>query len=83
MQDAKATLTLPTGRTGDGRVLSESRSVDLAPDAREISLEATYSFALDDDVASLAAGIFARFNPDHDGGAAPDFGIGLRYSLCF
>ena len=39
VQEAKATLTLPTGRTEDGRVLSERRTVDLAPDAREIRSE--------------------------------------------
>ncbi|MGI9417081.1 MAG: S8 family serine peptidase [Geminicoccaceae bacterium] len=83
VQEATATLTLPTGRTEDGRVLSERRAVDLAPDAREISLEATYQFALDDDDASLAVGTLARFNPDHDGDAEPDLGIGLRYSLRF
>ena len=83
VQNAKAALTLPTGRTEDGRVLSERRTVDLAPDAREISLEATYQFALGDEDTSIAAGTFARFNPDHDGDAAPDLGIGLRYSLRF
>ena len=83
VQKADAKLTLPTGRTEDGRVLSERQTVDLAPDAREISLEATYQFALDDGDKSLAAGTFARFNPDHDGDADPDLGIGLRYSLRF
>ncbi|MDH3663204.1 MAG: hypothetical protein OEU92_24825 [Alphaproteobacteria bacterium] len=83
VQDAKATLTLPTSRSEDGRVLSESRTVDLAPDAREISLEATYQFALDDDDVSLAAGTFARINPDHERNAEPDLGIGFRYQLRF
>jgi hypothetical protein len=83
VQQANAKLTLPTGRTEEGSVLSESRTVNLAPDAREISLEATYQFALDDDDASLAAGTFVRFNPDHDDQAEPDVGLGFRYSLKF
>lgn len=68
-------------RTEDGRVLTEQRKVDLAPSGRELSLEASYQFALDDDRTALAVGGFARLNPDHDPSASADLGIGVRFGL--
>ena len=54
VQETNATLTLPMVRTEDGRFVSERRTFDLEPDAREISLEANYQFALYDDDTLLA-----------------------------
>ncbi len=81
--DAEAELRLPVGRTEEGRVVTETRRVDLAPEGRELSLETSYRFALDDDSASLVTGAFARLNPGHDPEAEVDLGIGMRYQLQF
>lgn len=78
-----ADITVPIGRTEDGEVLTDSAEVDLAPEAREITTEAVYRFALGDENQSLSTGAFARFNPDHDSDASPDIGIGLKYRLKF
>lgn len=81
VEKASATLTVPTGRTEEGGVLSDSERVDLAPEARELALEATYSVDVSDDGANLALGTFLRLNPDHDPNADPDAGIGVRYRM--
>jgi len=78
-----ANITVPIGRTEDGSVLTETTRVDLAPDAREITTEAVYSFGLDDDRQDLSTGAFVRFNPDHDPDASPDVGFGIKYRLRF
>ncbi len=83
VEEASADLSVPVGRTEDGQVLSETQRVDLAPAGREIALEATYQFALDDENTSFETGAFVRLNPDHDPNAEPDVGIGVRYRLTF
>jgi len=81
--DGSADVTVPTGRTQDGRVEQESGTLDLAPEGREIAIEAVYNFALDSDDQSFTAGSFVRLNPDHDENADPDVGLGLTYKLKF
>jgi hypothetical protein len=81
--DGSADVTVPTGRTEDGRVEQESGTLDLAPEGREIAIEAVYNFALDSDDQSFTAGSFVRLNPDHDENADPDVGLGLTYKLKF
>lgn len=81
VDESSATLTVPVGRTEDGGVVTESGRVDLAPEGREIALEAIYSFDVSDDGDNLALGTFVRLNPDHDPNADPDAGIGLRYRM--
>jgi len=83
VEQASANLSAPIGRTEDGQVLTETRRVDLASAGREIALEATYQFALDEEDMTLATDAFVRLNPDHDPNADPDVGIGLRYRLTF
>jgi hypothetical protein len=84
VSDGAATMSVPIGRTEDGRVLHDQARVELAPAGREIATEAVYRFALDDAAhQSLAAGGFVRLNPDHDPTASPDLGIGLRYRWQF
>ena len=78
-----ADITVPVGRTEDGGVLTESAKVDLSPEAREITTEAVYRFALDNESQSLSTGAFVRLNPDHDPDASPDIGIGFKYRLLF
>jgi hypothetical protein len=82
-EDVSARISVPVGRTEDGQVLTDTRRVDLAPTGREIALETTYQFALDDNDASFEAGAFVRFNPNHAPNAEPDVGIGFRYRLTF
>jgi hypothetical protein len=81
--EGTATVTVPTGRTPDGRVLSEQATVDLAPAGREIAAETVYKLALGDGDQSLATGMFVRLNPDHDPDASPDLGLGMRYQWRF
>ncbi len=83
VERASTDLSVPIGRTEDGQVLTETRRVDLVPAGREIALEATYQFALDDEGTSFAAGSFVRLNPDYDPNTDPDVGIGFRYRLTF
>ena len=78
-----ADVTVSVGRTEDGKVLKETVRADLSPDEREIATEMVYRTSLGEDGHDLTAGAFARFNPDHDPDAAPDFGIGLNYRLSF
>ncbi len=83
VDSGSAEITISTGRTEDGEVLSKTARIDLAPDAREISTEAVYRFAMDDEDQSLAAGAFVRVNPDNDPNASPDVGLGIKYGIRF
>lgn len=83
VEEGSATATVPVGRTESGDVVTESGKIDLSPGSREITTEMAYRFALDDEASSLSAGGFLRLNPDHDQGADPDVGIGMRYQLKF
>lgn len=81
--EGSAEVTVPVGRTEDGRVQQKSGTLDLAPAGREIAIEAVYEVALNHPDQSLTAGSFLRLNPDHDPNAAPDVGIGLTYKFRF
>ncbi|MGI9437817.1 MAG: S8 family peptidase [Geminicoccaceae bacterium] len=81
--EGSADVTVPVGRTEDGRIVQERGTLDLSPDGREIAFEAVYKFALDDEDQSLSAGSFLRLNPDHDPNADPDLGFGIKYQLSF
>jgi hypothetical protein len=77
-----ANLTVPTGRTEEGGVLTKSGRVDLTPSSREIAFEAAYDFSLSEGQA-LSTGSFVRLNPDHEDGAETDIGVGLNYKISF
>lgn len=81
--EGSADVTVPTSRNEDGTIVQEGATLDLAPEGREIALEAVYNVALNDEDQALTAGSFVRFNPDHDPDADPDIGIGLTYKLKF
>ncbi|MGI9418701.1 MAG: hypothetical protein ACR2RA_12780, partial [Geminicoccaceae bacterium] len=83
VSSGSANVTVPVGRTEDGRVLKETVRADLSPDKREIATEAVYRMSLGADGHTLTTGAFARFNPDHDPDASPDLGIGIKYQLRF
>lgn len=78
-----AEITVPVGRTEEGEVRTETARTDLTPEAREITTEAVYRFALDDDQHDLSSGAFIRLNPDHDPNASPDVGFGVKYRWRF
>ena len=81
---AKATLTVPVGRTPEGQVLTESERIDLEPSSREIMSNILYRRSIGrDENQEIDFGAFARFRPDHDADNAPVFGFGMRYSWYF
>ena len=81
---AKATLTVPVGRTPDGAVVTERRRIDLEPSSRELMSEANYHWSFGADRAqTVSTGGFMRINPNHDADKAPVFGVGLRYRWQF
>ncbi|MGI9450423.1 MAG: hypothetical protein ACR2QH_07290, partial [Geminicoccaceae bacterium] len=81
---AKATLTLPVGRTPDGAVVTERRRVNLEPSSREFISEANYHWSFGADRAQkISTGGFMRINPDHNADEAPVLGVGLRYRWQF
>ena len=65
-----------TGSVGYGR-----STLNLAPQGREIDVEASYGLALGK--GWLDANAFVRHQPDHFAAAAPDAGMALRYGVGF
>lgn len=81
---ARATMTVPVGRTTDGQVITEEKRVDFSPSSREIKLDTLYRRPLGGDGSkNIALGSFIRFNPDHDNDRLPDIGLGVRYHWRF
>jgi Subtilase family len=64
-----------------GLVYDRSR-VSLAPDAREISLEASYAVPLEA-FGDVQFNIFQRFNPGHQSGYGDDLGVVARWRMAF
>jgi len=71
-----------TGITEQGDPIYGTHTVNLAPTAREWTMETRYATRLSRD-ASLSAAAVLRMNPDHDAGAPSQLVLGLRYSLSF
>lgn len=83
-KQADVAIDLPVGRTPEGAVVTETRKLDLAPEAREIATEFAYRLPLDrGQDHEIKAGGFVRLNPDHDPDRAPDLGLGLSYRWQF
>ena len=82
-RNAGATLRVPVAENRDGTVRYEERRVRLDPDAREVAFQLAYERALPRRRLGVAAGAFARLNPDNDGEAAPDLGVGVRLTKGF
>lgn len=82
VKGGSAELTVPSGRTETGKVLTRSGRLDLTPDGREVAFEAAYDFALKEGQA-LSSGAFLRLDPDHQDDAKPDVGFGLNYKISF
>ncbi|MCB1882751.1 MAG: S8 family serine peptidase [Geminicoccaceae bacterium] len=82
VERGSATLSVPVGRDEAGTVLAREERVSLAPKGRETRLELAYERPLSEG-ASLAGWTWLRHEPDHDGAAADDVGVGLRLSQAF
>lgn len=81
---AKATLTVPVGRTAEGTVITEQQRVDLTSSAREITSEAVYRWSFGHhDAQEIGVGSFVRVNPGHNADKPPEFGAGLSYRWQF
>jgi len=81
---AKATLTVPVGRTPDGTVVTEQQRIDLEPSSREIISEANYRWSFGQHGAQeIRTGGFLRINPGHNADAPPALGLGIRYRWQF
>lgn len=79
VSQGRATLKVPVALDGNRRVVTETQSVDLSPDGREVAIESVYRFALGQENGQVETGAFLRLQPDHDPNAKPDIGVGLRY----
>ncbi len=77
-----ADLVLATGRDRSGKVLSERFTADLAPDGREIDLEAFYDLALGER-SRLTASALLRSQPGHLEQASPEGIFMLRFNYHF
>ncbi|MGI9494330.1 MAG: hypothetical protein ACR2QF_18220, partial [Geminicoccaceae bacterium] len=81
---AKATLTVPVGRTTDGTVVTEQQRIDLEPSSREFISEANYHWSFGQNgTQEISTGGFIRINPNHNAEEAPVVGLGLRYRWQF
>jgi hypothetical protein len=55
----------------------------MRPSGREVDAELSYSASVLGDMGWLSANLFARKDPGHIAGAAPDVGSAVRFSLSF
>ena len=73
-----AELALATGRDTERNVLTDRFTVDLAPDGREIDVEAFYSLS-NGDHTRLTTSAMLRLEPGHIEGASPEGIFMLRF----
>ena len=73
-----AELAFATGRDQSRNLLIETFTADLAPDGREVDLEAFYSLALAEQT-TLATSAMLRLEPGHIEGASPEGIFMLRF----
>ena len=81
VEAGRAKLDVPVARDREGRVYRDQRSVDLAPDGRELDLELGYG--LDVGSARLQTALLLRLAPGHDAEAAPELLGALSLRLPF
>ncbi len=77
-----AELAFATGRDTERNVLSETFTADLAPNGREVDVEAFYSLALAEQT-TLATSAMLRLEPGHIEGATPEGVFILRFEYKF
>ena len=81
VEDGRIVLDVPTGRDLDGRVERQRRKVGLAPDGRELRLEAGYGRPLGLGRISLKG--IVRLEPGHEQEAPPEATVGVRWGTRF
>ena len=82
VEAGRARLTVPVGRTQDGRVLRRSLSAGLAPSGRQIDLTAEWHRSLADG-GEIRIGAGVTRQPGHDAAAEPELTLlaGWRYAF--
>ncbi|WP_366556063.1 S8 family serine peptidase [Aquibaculum sediminis] len=75
VRSGSARMDLPVGRTTDLRLRHRSMNLNLTPSGREVSLEASYGFALNEAI-DLSGAVMLRRQPGHQRDAGRE-GIGL------
>ena len=82
VEAGRARLTVPVGRTQDGRVLRRQLSAGLAPSGRQIDLTAEWHRSLADG-GELRLGAGLTRQPGHDAAADPELTLlaGWRYAF--
>ena len=82
VEAGRARLSVPVGRTKDGRVLRRSMAAALAPSGRQIEFAAAWRRPLARDTALRLGAVWTR-HPGHAAGADPDLTLlaGLRHSF--
>ena len=79
---SRTTVTVPVSLSNGEAVTFDTADINLAADAREIALEAVYSTPVASE-STVSFGLFGRLNPDHNPNAAPDIGVGTKFSHRF
>lgn len=74
VEAGRASLSVPVGRTTDGRVLRRSLTADLEPAGRQIDAVAQWRKALSGN-GELRLGAGWTWQPGHDAGAGPDLSL--------
>jgi hypothetical protein len=82
VDEASATLDLPTARTIDGAIERSKERIKMTPSGREIRLEIAYLRPIGVD-RTLGAWLLFQHQPGHDAHAEPATGIGMRYTSRF
>ena len=82
VEGGRASLTVPAGRTQDGRVVRRQLAAGLAPSGRQIDLTAEWYRSLVDG-AELRIGAGVTRQPGHDAAADPELTLlaGWRYAF--
>ena len=82
VEAGRARLTVPVGRTQDGRVLRRSLSAGLAPSGRQIDIAAEWHRSLADG-GEIRIGAGVTRQPGHDAAADPELTLlaGWRYAF--
>ncbi|WP_227370781.1 S8 family serine peptidase [Halomonas sp. M20] len=79
---ADATLSVPVGRTLEGRVLREERHVSLAPSGQQRDIEVGYAF-LSSEGSRLQFNLLYSLQPGHDRDADAEVATLLNYTRDF
>ncbi|RDB44563.1 peptidase S8 [Halomonas sp. DQ26W] len=82
ISDATVTLSVPVGRTLDGRVIHEERTADLAPSGRQQDIELGYRFQASKR-GVLQLNLSHTLEPGHDRAARSDSAAVINYQVAF